>query len=395
MRQNVRVETLARKGQNVNRQLLENALAQSQGISQFAMNPNNFGSGQAGAFGAIAQGLTAGIGAYAQYRNQQKLAQLNSEDAEAFAQFATEKGNPELASIASRLSPESREAYYLSMILPQSQNSNIPSAIREFEYYKTLPPEQQAQYLGVKRNIAGEGGIVRSTGAIETLGGYGEAGAQKTGMEQTAKNISDLSYKPSIAGKTTYSEQKAKEDVQAQEKLIDVETQSNNILNVLNALETHPGVPDLFGAKGGGAILSYVGKKEPIAGSNAASAKALLEQFQGQQLLQAFNTLKGSGTGAVSNEEGKAFVNAHSAIREGISEKEFFKNIQIMKTIIQKAVERQKKRAGEGYQRYTTQINNQDVNPSQMGLDLTTLMGNEQRQKTVKPVSNIKFLGFE
>ncbi len=158
MRQNVRVETLARKGQNVNRQLLENALAQSQGISQFAMNSNNFGSGQAGAFGAIAQGLTAGIGAYAQYRNQQKLAQLNSEDAEAFAQFATEKGNPELASIASRLSPESREAYYLSMILPQSQNSNIPSAIREFEYYKTLPPEQQAQYLGVKRNIAGEGG---------------------------------------------------------------------------------------------------------------------------------------------------------------------------------------------------------------------------------------------
>jgi hypothetical protein len=66
-----------------------------------------------------------------------------------------------------------------------------------------------------------------------------------------------------------------------------------------------------------------------------------------------------------------------------------------MKTIVQKAVERQKKRAGEGYQRYTTQVNNQDVDPSQMGLDLTTLMGNEQRQKAVKPVSNIKFLGFE
>jgi len=394
MRPNVRIETLARRGKNVERQLLENALASSQNLSQFAMDAGNFGSGRAGAFGAIAQGLTAGVGAFAQYKNQQKLAQLNSEDADAFAQFATEKGNPELANVASRLSPESREAYYLSMALPQSQNSNIPSAIREFEYYKTLPTEQQAQYLGVKRNIAGEGGIVRSTGAIETLGGYGQAGAQKTGMEQTAKNVSDLNYKPSIAGKSTFAQGKAEEDVKAQEKLIDVQAQSDNILNVIKAFKTHPGVPDLFGAKGGGAILSYLGKKDPIAGSNAAGAKALLEQFQGQQLLQAFNTLKGSGTGAVSNEEGKAFVNAHSAIREGISEKELFKNLEIMEGVIQKVVERQTKRAGEGYQRGSFQVNNQNVDPNQMGLDLTTMMGN-QRSPQQKPVSNIKFLGFE
>jgi len=392
MRQNVRVETLARKGQNVNRQLLENALAQSQGISQFAMNPNNFGSGQAGAFGAIAQGLTAGIGAYAQYKNQQKLAQLNSEDAEAFAQFATEKGNPELASIASRLSPESREAYYLSMILPQSQNSNIPSAIREFEYYKTLPPEQQAQYLGVKRNIAGEGGIVRSTGAIETLGGYGQAGAQKTGMEQTAKNISDLSYKPQIAGASSYTETKAKEDVKAQESFDKYQGEFNNLINVVDTFKTHPGIPDLFGAKGGGAILSYVGKKEPIAGSNAAGAKALFNQLKGQQFLQAFERLKGGGQ--ISEKEGEAATKALSSIDENISEKELIKNLQTLKDVLEKSRIRMQNRANQGY-RYTTQINNQNVDPSQMGLDLTTLMGNEQRQKAVKPVSNIKFLGFE
>jgi hypothetical protein len=210
-------------------------------------------------------------------------------------------------------------------------------------------------------------------------------------MEQTAKNVSDLNYKPSIAGKTTYSEQKAKEDVQAQEKLIDVQAQSDNILNVIKTFKTHPGVPDLFGAKGGGAILSYLGKKDPIAGSNAAGAKALLEQFQGQQLLQAFNTLKGSGTGAVSNEEGKAFVNAHSAIREGISEKELFKNLQIMEGVIQKVIERQTKRAGEGYQRGSVQINNQNVDPNQMGLDLTTMMGNQKNpQQNVFKILSIR-----
>jgi hypothetical protein len=87
-------------------------------------------------------------------------------------------------------------------------------------------------------------------------------------------------------------------------------------------------------------------------------------------------------------------VNAHSAIREGISEKELFKNLQIMEGVIQKVVERQTKRAGEGYQRGSFQVNNQNVDPNQMGLDLTTMMGN-QRNPQQKPASNIKFLGFE
>ena len=381
MRQNVRVETLSRKGQNVNRQLLENALAQSQGVSQFAMNSDNFGGGRAGAFGAVAQGLTAGIGAYAQYKNQQKLVELNASDAEAFASFATEKGNPELASIASRLSPESREAYYLSMILPQSQNANIPSAIREFEYYKTLPTEQQAQYLGVKRNIAGEGGIVRSTGAIETLGGYGQAGAQKTGMEQTARNVSDLSYKPSIAGQSTFAQGKAEEDVKAQEKLNKVNADSSNLTNLLDSLATHPGVPDLFGAKGGGAILSYVGKNEPIAGSNAAGAKALFDQVKGQQFLQAFENLKGGGH--ISEKEGEAATKAFSALNENISEKELIKNIGILKSTIEKAKYRAEVRASQGYQRQSSQ--------PQQNIEKSVLLP----PANTPAKSNIKFLGFE
>lgn len=188
MRSNIRI------GKNVDRQLLENALAQSQSLSQFAMNSDSFGGGRAGAFGAVAQGITAAIGAYGQYKNQQKLAELNASDAQAFANFATAQGNPELAKIASRLSPETRESYYLSMALPQFQNQNIPSSIREYEYFSKLAPEQQAQYLGVKRNIAGEGAVINQQGQAQTLTGYGQAGAQRAGMEQTAKNVSDYRF---------------------------------------------------------------------------------------------------------------------------------------------------------------------------------------------------------
>lgn len=201
-------------GQPTKRQLLENALAQSQNVQQFAQNPQNFGGGYAGAFGAIAQGLTAGIGAYAQYKQRQEIAQLEADDIAKFSEFATKKGDSDLASIASQLTPETRQAYYMAKTMPETMGYGFqaPASQREYEYFKNLTPEQQAQYLGLKRNIAGEGGVVRESGKIDTLQGYGQAGAQRTGMEQTAKNISDLNYKPAIAQETTKKEAVGKKE---------------------------------------------------------------------------------------------------------------------------------------------------------------------------------------
>lgn len=376
-------------GKNINRQLLENALAGAGGVRDFAADSANFGGGRAGMAGLIAQGITAGAGAYAQYKNEQKLAQLDAQDAEDFAQFATESGNPELAKIASRLSPETRESYYLSMALPQSQNVNIPSSIREYEYFSKLTPESQTQFQGLKRNIAGEGAIINQQGQIQTLPGYGQAGAQRTGMEQTAKNISDLNYKPSISGESTFAQRKAEEDVKAQEQFSKINTDANNLTNLLDSLTTHPGVPDLFGAKGGGAILSYVGKKGPIAGSNAAGAKALFNQVKGQQFLQAFESLKGGG--GITEKEGEAATNALSSLNENISEKELIKNINILKSTINKARNRAEIRASQGYQRGSTQVNNQNVDPNQMGLDLTKMVGNQRNpQQNVFKILSIR-----
>ena len=200
-------------GKPTKRQLLENALAQSQQVQQFAQNPQNFGGGYAGGFGAIAQGLTAGIGAYTAYKQRQQIAQIEAEDNQKFSDFAMEKGDTDLAGIAEQLTPETKQAYYMQKLLPDMMRGygyQAPASQREYEYYKNLSPEQQAQYLNLKRNIAGEGGIVRETGNIDTLRGYGQAGARKTGMEQTAKNVSDLNYKPEIAKETTKQEKPIK-----------------------------------------------------------------------------------------------------------------------------------------------------------------------------------------
>lgn len=359
-------------GKPTKRQLLENALAQSQQIQQFAQNPQNFGGGYAGGFGAIAQGLTAGIGAYTAYKQRQQIAQIEAEDNQKFSDFAIQKGDTDLAGIAEQLTPETKQAYYMQKLLPEMMSGygyQAPASQREYEYYKNLSPEQQAQYLNLKRNIAGEGGIVRETGNIDTLRGYGQAGAQRAGMEQTAKNVSDLNYKPAIAGASTFQSEAAKTDVESQEKAKNIISQADSIDTTLKQLETHPGLTDITGAKGGGAILSYVGKKEPIQGTNASGAKALLDQVKGQQFLQAFEGLKGGGQ--ISEKEGEAATKALSAINSATSEKDLVKNIKTLREIMAKAKTRAINRAGQGYQR-----------PSSV-------------PQQTKPAQNIKFLGFE
>ena len=193
-------------GKPTKRQLLENALAQSQQVQQFAQNPQNFGGGYAGGFGAIAQGLTAGVGAYTAYKQRQQIAQIEAEDNQKFSDFAMEKGDTDLAGIAEQLTPETKQAYYMQKLLPNMMGTQIPSAIREYEYAKKLSPEEQIYFQGLKRNIAGEGAVITPTGKAQTLSNYGQAGAQRKGMEQTAKNVSDLNYKPEIAKETTKQE---------------------------------------------------------------------------------------------------------------------------------------------------------------------------------------------
>lgn len=213
-------------GKPTKRQLLENALAQSQQVQQFAQNPQNFGGGYAGGFGAIAQGLTAGVGAYTAYKQRQQIAQIEAEDNQKFSNFAMEKGDTDLAGIAEQLTPETKQAYYMQKLMPNMMGTQIPSAIREYEYAKKLSPEEQIYFQGLKRNIAGEGAVITPTGKAQTLSNYGQAGAQRTGMEQTAKNVSDLNYKPEIAKETTKQEAIGKK-------------QGSEAVNVINASQTN------------------------------------------------------------------------------------------------------------------------------------------------------------
>ena len=274
-------------GKPTNRQLLENALAKSQNIQKFAQDPQNFGSGYAGAFGAIAQGLTAGFGAYAEYKQRQKIAENEANDINRFSQFAIERGDKDLASIAGQLTPETRQAYYLAKTIPGmvgGYGTQLPASQREYEYYKNLPKEEKPQYLNLKRNIAGEGGIVKETGAISTLQGYGQAAAQRKGMEQSAQNISDLTYRPLISKETTKQEIVGKK-------------QGEQAVKQISAPETDAIIQQIkiiLPQSTSGVIQAGVSKTASLAGISTTMDKADRElQILGGRLIQAVPRFEG------------------------------------------------------------------------------------------------------
>jgi len=363
-------------GKPTKRQLLENALARSQNLQDFAGDSQNFGGGRAGAFGAIAQGLTAGIGAYAAYKNKQKIAQIESEDIQKFSDFANEKGDTDLAGIAEQLTPETRQAYYMQKLLPDMMRGygyQAPASQREYEYYKTLTKEQQAQYLQVKRNIAGEGAIVGSTGTINTLEGYGDAGAQKTGMEQTAKNVSDYKFAEPTAQAKAKGTEVGKKLGEEEKKAI----QAPITRDLINQAET------LLPKATSGSLQNLGVKGTEIVGlnTNMGQTDAQLKAISAQLILNVPRM-----EGPQSDKDTVLYREAAGNIANAnIPYKTRLASLKTIKSINEKYLPQN---VGG------VRVNNQNVDPNQMNLDLTTMMGN-QRNPQRKTASNIKFLGFE
>jgi len=135
---------------NLNRIQLADNLARSQELMKLASNSQNFGSGYAGGFGLLAQGLVAGVGAYKQYKLKQEIAQQEAQDIEKFSNFANSQGDTDVASIAEQLTPETREAYYIQKTMPQlskGYSNKMPASVQEYEYYKNLNPTEQQKFL--------------------------------------------------------------------------------------------------------------------------------------------------------------------------------------------------------------------------------------------------------
>jgi len=104
-----------------------------------------------------------------------------------------------------------------------------------------------------------------------------------------------------------------------------------------------------------GAAVQYLPfRDKAVPGTQAANFQAKLEQLQGKNFLQAFETLKGGGQ--ITEKEGEKATQAISDMSAAQSEKEFKKSAEELKTIIQTGVERAKAQAGLVPQSQSSQV---------------------------------------
>ena len=212
--------------------------------------------------------------------------------------------------------------------LPKGQQT--PSAVSEYQFFQTLSPEKQAEYLRVKRaeqikEIGGVQSLVAPGGAVKPLGTLG-------GEVEAARAIAEGTALGKTAGESTGT---------ARANLPKAEGQADEMLAVIDGILKDPAFAGGVGLKGPGFLFGA--KEKPIAGTPEAGFQSRVDQLQGQAFLQAFESLKGGGQ--ITEVEGRKATEAIGRLSTAQSESAFRGAMNELKGIIVRAKSRARAKA--------------------------------------------------
>lgn len=210
--------------------------------------------------------------------------------------------------------------------LQRSNQTQMPANIQEWQQYQGMTPEQQAAYLNMKRS-----GYGYDVGGVPQYRGAGGEVTPLATPEQVAANRGQQS-----AAQAAGTEQ-GKAGAQAQINLPQVVANGEQMLAQLEALKTHPGLPYAVGTS---SVLPVV------PGTPAADFKTRLDQVQGAQFLQAYETLKGGGQ--ITEVEGKKAEAAIARMNRAQTEGEFIKSVEDFEQVIAAGLARANQKANPG-----------------------------------------------
>lgn len=246
----------------------------------------------------------------------------------------------------------------------QSLTGQDPAAIREWQVYNSMSPEDQQRYLQMKRSdqIMNLGG---SMAVRNPMGGI---------MEQytvTPKISETPEFEASVKAAQKTAEIKAEDIAKAQSGLGNSQEQTNQMLDLLNEIEGHKGLSAVVGVPNPlQGRIPFVGN---VAGSPAADFQTKLDQLGGKQFLQAFEILKGGG--AITQIEGEKATNAIASMQTAQSEDQFIQSLNTFKEIVQRAAKRAQAKAQQDpmQQWYNAQMQQDVGNPN---ANIPQMMGN-------------------
>lgn len=250
-------------------------------------------------------------------------------------------------------------------ILPYdiASGTSLLKAAKEEQRQQTLDKQQAANFERMRSLVNGQqdnsipqNGQTDTNGKIQSGGVFGEylshpdpaiGNMARQGIRLANlggfKDVSDLNGYLQKIGEldASYQKDRIKKTDKTAQDLPKLEDQANYTLTLLDQLKAHPGLSTSIGAKGltGGMLGGWV-----VPGTDAADFNALLDQIQGGQFMQAYETLKGGGQ--ITEVEGKKATAAISRMNKSQSEKGFLQAADEFKSIVQNGLDRAKKSAG-------------------------------------------------
>jgi hypothetical protein len=147
----------------------------------------------------------------------------------------------------------------------------------------------------------------------------------------------DPTLQGNIADAKATGTERAKNLVEAQAEAPKVVQQAEYTEKLVNDLLAHPGKKMAVG-------MSSINPMNYIPGTDGKDFRVRLEQLQGQQFLQAFESLKGGGQ--ITNVEGDKATRAISRMQTAQSEPEFDEAAKEFLGVVKLGAERAKKKAG-------------------------------------------------
>lgn len=215
-----------------------------------------------------------------------------------------------------------------------------PSDVREWQFYSRLPPEVQEAYLTMKRanrpvDIGGSLVVPSQVAPGQAVGVLPKTLAPQDtpeviGQQATAR-----------AGGQIQGEAAA----QAKIDLPKLEGEAKYTSGLLDEIIKHPGLKGVVG------IPSVSGALR-VPGTDEANFRARLDQLQGKQFLQAYNSLKGGGS--ITEPEGRKAEVAIARMQTAQTETEFLAAANEFKQVIDSGMERARRMAGTSSATSTT-----------------------------------------
>lgn len=232
-----------------------------------------------------------------------------------------------------------------------ARGSQVPSAVREFEYYEGLPTDEKKRiFMSLKRGmptpLKGEGEFYDRdvvTGEFEGTG-LKPAGTYKKGLEfaklgYDKQRLDNATAK--IKLETAKMEQAIKDGLADKADVLRTyEDKTRDAVSTIENMLRHPGLSDAVGFKGASSFFGL--KEEPVAGTDAAGFVAQFKKIGGQAFLQAFASIKGGGH--ITEIEGQKATEAITSMNRAQKEEEFIKSANEFKNILLKGLQRARKK---------------------------------------------------